>query len=197
MRHSILIHTTDPELYLILRYILEQAGHDVDLLPSLDMFLPDEANSQPHRRTVLICLAMDDLLRSAVLIKKEQPDIRVVGFPLDNKKMGGVQSSVFDYLVRRPLTRATCLSFSSLACVATQPHQLMSAFFSMTWKSMLHPSGSGGVRRTSVFRPCISGSCCIWQETQTGSSAGTNSSGIAGPRMPMSNRVQWTFTSAK
>lgn len=38
LRHSILIHTTDPELYLILRYILEQAGHDVDLLPSLDMF---------------------------------------------------------------------------------------------------------------------------------------------------------------
>lgn len=38
VHHSILIHTTDPELYLILRYILEQAGHDVDLLPKLDMF---------------------------------------------------------------------------------------------------------------------------------------------------------------
>lgn len=123
LRHSILIHTTDPELYLILRYILEQAGHDVDLLPSLDMFLPDDAKSQPQRRTVLICLAMDDLLRSAVLVKKEQPDIRVVGFPLDNKKIDGVQSSVFDYLVRRPFDPGKLLEFLKfgLRCNTTAP----------------------------------------------------------------------------
>ena len=123
MRHSILIHTTDPELYLILRYILEQAGHDVYLLPSIDMFLPDDAKSQPQRRTVLICLAMDDLLRSAVLVKEEQPDIRVVGFPLDNKKIDGVQSSVFDYLVRRPFDPGKLLEFLKfgLRCNTTAP----------------------------------------------------------------------------
>ncbi|TZG32302.1 response regulator transcription factor [Agrobacterium sp. B1(2019)] len=109
--HSIIIHTTDPELYLILRYILEQAGHDVDLLPSLDMLLPDNSKVQPQRRTVLICLATGDLLRSAVLIKKEQPDIRLVGFPLDNKMIDGVQSSVFDYLVRRPFDPGNLLEF--------------------------------------------------------------------------------------
>ncbi|MDA5639245.1 MULTISPECIES: response regulator transcription factor [Agrobacterium] len=111
LRYSIIIHTTDPELYLILRYILEQAGHDVDLLPSLDTFLPDNSKVEPQRRTVLICLATDDLLRSAVLMKKKQPDIRLVGFPLDNKMLDGVQSSVFDYLVRRPFDPGSLLEF--------------------------------------------------------------------------------------
>ena len=111
LRHSIIIHTTDPELYLILRYMLEQAGHDVGLLPNLDMFLPDDSKTQPQRRTVLICLAMDDLLRAAILVKKQQPDIRLVGFPLDCRMMDGVQLSIFDYVVRRPFDPGNLLDF--------------------------------------------------------------------------------------
>lgn len=86
MRHSLLIYTTDPEFYLILRYILEEAGHIVDLVPNLDVLLHASPPSDAKGNTILLCLAAGDLLRTSSLIKKERPDLRIVGFLLETSQ---------------------------------------------------------------------------------------------------------------
>lgn len=102
MRHSLLIHTTDPEFYLILRYILEEAGHIVDLVSNLDVLLHAAPPADDKGNTILLCLAANDLLRTSSLIRKERPDLRIVGFPLGNKPIDKENLGFFDHLVKRP-----------------------------------------------------------------------------------------------
>ncbi len=98
MRHSLLIHTTDPEFYLILRYILEEAGHIVDLVSNLDVLLHAAPPADDKGNTILLCLAANDLLRTSSLIRKERPDLRIVGFPLGNKPIDKENLGFFDHL---------------------------------------------------------------------------------------------------
>lgn len=102
MRHSLLIHTTDPEFYLILRYILEEAGHFVELVANLDVLLHEAPAADAKCNTILLCLAADELVRTSLLIKKDRPDLRIVAFPLGNKPIEEANLGFFDHLVKRP-----------------------------------------------------------------------------------------------
>ncbi|MGV1754638.1 winged helix-turn-helix domain-containing protein [Agrobacterium sp. CG674] len=102
VRHSLLIHTTDPEFYLILRYILEEAGHGVDLVPNLDVLLHAVPPAHAKLDTILLCLAADDLLRTSSVIKKERPDLRIIGLPLGTKPIDEANLGFFDHVVKRP-----------------------------------------------------------------------------------------------
>ena len=110
VRHSLLIHTTDPELYLILRYILEQAGHDVELAPNLEIVL-NALQRENACKTILVCLSVEDLLRASTLIRKERPELCIVGFPLANKPINDTDLVYFDHLVKRPFDPSDLLNF--------------------------------------------------------------------------------------
>ncbi|WP_421359547.1 winged helix-turn-helix transcriptional regulator [Agrobacterium rosae] len=126
VRHSLLIYTTDPEFYLILRYILEEAGHIVDLVPNLDVLLHASPPSDAKGNTILLCLAAGDLLRTSSLIKKERPDLRIVGFPLGDKPIYEANLGLFDHLVKRPfnpLDLLNSLQFGDVSKPTSKNHK--------------------------------------------------------------------------
>ncbi|NTF10789.1 response regulator transcription factor [Agrobacterium rubi] len=114
MRHSLLIHTTDPELYLILRYILEEAGHGVGLASNLDGLLVTAPSFVAKGNTILLCLGSGDLLRAATLMRQHKPEFRIVGFPLDSKPVNEADLVHFDYVVKRPFDPSDLLNFLKL-----------------------------------------------------------------------------------
>lgn len=114
MRRSLLIHTTDPEFYLILRYILEEAGHRVDLVSNLEKELQGSPSPPRENRIVLICLAQEDLARSAALIRKRHPKITIIGLPLGDWQIDGPCGASFDYFVKRPFDPGALLAFLRL-----------------------------------------------------------------------------------
>ncbi len=77
----IIVHTTDPELYLILRYVLQQAEHVVEIASSIDGIVSN-VSTMAGKGAAILALPACTLVTAANRLQVDRTHLDLVAFPV-------------------------------------------------------------------------------------------------------------------
>lgn len=107
---SIIVHTTDPEVYLILRYVLQQAGHVVEIASSIDK-IAGRATTMKSRGAAILALPACALVAAADRLQIHRAQLDLVAFPFAEEHLPNNASERFDFVIKRPFEPSELLDF--------------------------------------------------------------------------------------
>lgn len=106
----IIVHTTDPELYLILRYVLQQAEHTVEIASSIDGIV-SKVSAIKSKAAAILALPSCNLLAAAYRLQVHRIQLDLVAFPLAEGSLANDASQMFDFVIKRPFEPQELLDF--------------------------------------------------------------------------------------
>ncbi len=106
----IIVHTTDPELYLILRYVLQQAGHVVHIASSIDGIIAN-VSTMAIKGAAVMALPACALVTAADRLQVHRAQLDLVAFPFAEERLPDNASQLFDFVINRPFEPLQLLDF--------------------------------------------------------------------------------------
>ncbi len=106
----IIVHTTDPELYLILRYVLQQAEHTVEIASSIDGIV-SKAKAMAGKGAAILALPACTLVAAANRLQVDRTHLDLVAFPFAEERLAYNANQLFDFVINRPFEPQELLDF--------------------------------------------------------------------------------------
>lgn len=106
----IIVHTTDPELYLILRYVLQQAEHTVEIASSIDGIVA-KTETMACKGAAILALPACTLIAAANRLQVHRTHLDLVAFPFAEERLAYDANQLFDFVINRPFEPQELLDF--------------------------------------------------------------------------------------